>query len=72
MEGVNSLASGGWRVGVLYVELVERRTTYAILFIFSLICEYIDLEDVRVPVIYMVHQAKYVFFIFLWLRHRTM
>ena len=44
---------------VLYVEYVERRTRYGILFIFSLFCEYINLEYVRIHVIYRVHQAEY-------------
>ena len=44
----------------LHVEYAERRRKYGILFIFSLFCEYIDLEYVRVPVIYRVNQAEYV------------
>jgi len=31
---------------------------YGILFIFSLFCEYINLEYVRVPVIYRVNQSE--------------
>jgi len=37
----------------------EGRTQCGILFIFSLFCEYINLEYVRMHVIYRVHQAEY-------------
>ena len=43
----------------LHVEYVGRRRKYGILFIFDLFCEYINLEYVRVSVIYRVHQAEY-------------
>jgi len=39
-------------VTVLHVEYVERRTNYSFLFIFSLFCEYIDLEYVRIRAIF--------------------
>jgi len=45
---------------VLHVEYAERGTRYGILFMFSLFCEYIDLECVRIHVIYRVTQAEYV------------
>jgi len=44
----------------LHVEYAERRRKYGIIFIFILLCEYIHLEYVRVPVIYRVSQAEYV------------
>jgi len=44
----------------LHVEFAKQRTEYGILFIFSLFCEYSNLEYVRVPVIYRVNQAEYV------------
>ena len=44
----------------LHVEYAERRRKYGILFIVSLFCEYVNLEYVRVPVIYRVKQAEYV------------
>ena len=44
----------------LHVEYAERIRRYGILFIFSLLCEYINLEYVWVPVIYRVDQAEYV------------
>jgi len=47
----------------LHVEYAGERMKYDILFIFSLFCEYINLEYVLVPVIYRFHQAKYVFHI---------
>jgi len=43
----------------LHVEYEERRNKHGILFIFSLFCEYIKLEYVRVHIIYTVHQAEY-------------
>jgi len=51
-----------WCVCVLclHAEYAERRLKYRILFIFSLFCEYINLEYVRVPVIFRVNQAEYV------------
>jgi len=42
----------------LHVEYAEREKEYGILFIFSLFCEYIQLEYVRIHVIYKVHQAE--------------
>ena len=53
----------------LHVEYAERIRKHGILFIFSLFV-YINLEYVRVPVIYRVNQAEQVF-IFVWLRHRN-
>jgi len=44
----------------LHVEYAEREKEYGILFIFSLFCECIHLEYVRIHVIYRVNQAKYV------------
>jgi len=49
----------GLRVNPLRVEYAERGTKYGIIFIFCLFCEYINLEYVRVSVIYRVHQAEY-------------
>ena len=43
----------------LHVEYAERVQEYGILFIFSLFCEYVQLEYVRIHVIYRVHQAGY-------------
>jgi len=43
----------------LHVEYVEQGKEYVILFIFSLFCEYIYLEYVRIYVIYGVNQAEY-------------
>jgi len=48
------------RHGGLHVEYAERGNEYGILFIFSLFCEYIHLEYVRILVIYRVNQAEYV------------
>ena len=46
---------------VLHVEYAaERRRKYGIMFIFGLFREYINLECVRIPVIYRVNQAAYV------------
>ena len=45
---------------MLHVEYADRGHEYGILFIFSLFCEYIHFEYVRVPVIYRVNQAEYV------------
>jgi len=44
----------------LYVEYAERGKEYGILFMFSLLCEYIHLECVRIHVVYRVKQAEYV------------
>jgi len=44
----------------LHVEYEERGTEHGILFIFSLLCEYIHLEYVRIHVIYRVYQAEFV------------
>jgi len=38
----------------------ERGKEYGILFIFSLFCEYLHLEYVRIHVIYRVNQVEYV------------
>jgi len=50
----------GKKVRTLHVEYAEREKEYGILFIFSLFCEYIHLEYVRIHVIYWVTQAEYV------------
>jgi len=52
---------GGSRRGLttLHVEYAERNIKYGILFIFSLFREYINLEYVRVPIIYRDSQAEY-------------
>jgi len=44
----------------LHVEYAERGKQYGILFIFSLFCEYIHLEYIRIHAIYRVTQAEYV------------
>jgi len=44
----------------LHVEYAERGNECGILFIFSLFCEYIHLEYVRIHGIYSVDQAEYV------------
>jgi len=50
----------GWGgVGGVRVQHAKRRMKYGILFIFSLFCEYIDLEYVRIHVICRVNQAEY-------------
>ena len=46
-------------MGSLHVEYAARGKEYAILFTFSLFCEHIHLEYVRVHVIYRVTQAEY-------------
>jgi len=52
---------GGMHVRTLRVEYAKRGTVYCILFFFSLFCEYINLEYVRIlHVIYRVHQAEYI------------
>jgi len=43
----------------LDVEYAERGKEYGILFIFSLFCEYVHLEYVRIRVIYRVKQSEY-------------
>ena len=47
-------------MGSLHVEYAEREKEYGILFIFSLLCEYIHLKYVRIHVIYRVNPAEYV------------
>ena len=47
------------RLAVLHVEYAELLRKYSILFIFNLLCEYIDLAYVRVPVVSRVNQVKY-------------
>jgi len=59
-----------YRVSSLHVEYARRRIKYGILFIFSLLYEYSNLEYVHIHVIYMVKQAK-TLFVFLWLRPRN-
>jgi len=49
-----------FRVFTLHVEYAERGLEYGILFIFSLLCEYIHLEYVRIHGIYRVKQAEHV------------
>jgi len=44
----------------LHVEYKEREKEYGILFIFSLFCEYMHLESIRVHVIHRDSQAEYV------------
>jgi len=44
----------------LHIEHAERGKQYGILFLFSLFCEYIHLEYVRIHVIYRVTRAEYV------------
>jgi len=51
------------RVIGLHVECAERRRKYDIIFRCSRFCEYMNLECVRVPVIYRARQAEYVFHI---------
>ena len=46
-------------VGTLHVEYAERRKEYGILSIFSLFCEYFQLEYVRIHAIYRVYEAEY-------------
>jgi len=48
------------RTASLHVEYAGRGKEYGILFIFSLFCEYIHLEYVRIHGIYGVNQAEYV------------
>jgi len=52
-------SSGSHTATALHVECAERRTKCGIIFMHSLFYEYIDLEYVRVPVEYRVHQAEY-------------
>jgi len=47
----------------LHVEYAERRIEYCILFIFSLLYEYFNLECVHIHLMYRVEQAEYVFHI---------
>jgi len=56
---VSSLSELLIRLVRLYVEYVERGNEYGTLFIFSLFCEYIQLDYVRIHVIYRVHQAEH-------------
>jgi len=42
----------------LHVEYADPRRKYVILFIFSLFCEYINLEHVRIPVIHRSSQDQ--------------
>jgi len=44
---------------LLHVDYAEPGKEYGILFIFSLFCEYIRLEYVRIHVMYRVNQAEY-------------
>jgi len=44
---------------VLHVEYAEPGRKYDIIFLFNLFCEYINLEYVRVPVVYRVNQVEY-------------
>jgi len=48
----------------LLVEYAEREKEYGIRFIFSLFCEYIHLEYVRIHGIYRANQAEYVIHVF--------
>jgi len=58
---LTALAARGRGIGMisLHVEHAERGRKYGILFIFNLFCEYINVEYVRVPVIYRVNQVEY-------------
>jgi len=49
----------GREVLTLHAEYVKQRTQYVILFIFSLFCEYMHLEYVRMHVLCRVNQAEY-------------
>jgi len=51
--------TGELGVLLLHVETAKRGQDYGILFIFSLFCEYINLDYVRVPVVYRANQAEY-------------
>jgi len=53
-------AQGTLRVTPLHVEYAEQRKKNGVLFIFSLLYEYIPHAYVRVPVIYRVYQVEYV------------
>ena len=44
---------------ILHVKNAERGRKYGILFIFNLVCEYINLAYVRVPVVYRVDQVEH-------------
>jgi len=48
------------QVRLLRVEYAERGNEYGILFIVSLLCEYIHLEYLRIHVMYTVNQAEYI------------
>ena len=60
IQGGGGGRSGSGRASSLHVEYAERGKEYGILFIFSLFCEYIHLEYVRIHVIYRVNQAEHV------------
>jgi len=45
-------------VAALHVEYAERRRKYGILFLFSLCCEYSNLEYAHIHVIYRVNQTE--------------
>ena len=46
---------------ILHVEYADRGKSYGILFMFSLFCEHIHLEYVRIHAIYRVNPAEYVY-----------
>jgi len=56
----NSCSQAHDNTSALHVEYAERSRKYGIPFICSLLCEYTNLEYVRVLVIYRVNQAEYV------------
>jgi len=58
-HGEDTHGEGQHRIS-LHVEYAEQSIKYGILFIFSLFYEYINLEYVRICVIYRVNQAEYV------------
>jgi len=49
----------------------ERRRKYGILFRFSLFCEYMNLQYVRVPVICRVNSAEYNIHVLVAASHNT-
>jgi len=48
----------------LHVEYAERGKEYGILFIFSLLCKYIQFEYVRIHVLYRGNQAEHSIHVF--------
>ena len=56
---VTSHSHGPFTPPICLHEYAERGQSYCILFKCSLFCEYVHLENVRVPVTYRVNQAEY-------------